>query len=70
MEHLSEKAQAAQQEFRDAAKHYQEVVEEVINSPRGEYIERLRHAEQRVSGAAAVWALAYSEGVEYSPDHH
>jgi hypothetical protein len=62
MDHLSDKAKAAQQELREAAANYQAVVEQVLESPRGEFVERLRHAEQRVSGAAAVWALEYSEG--------
>ncbi|MGH9171584.1 MAG: hypothetical protein ACRD0Z_12035 [Acidimicrobiales bacterium] len=61
-DHLSDQARAAQQELRDAAANYQVVVEQVIENPRGEFVERLRHAEQRVSGAAAVWALAFAEG--------
>jgi hypothetical protein len=70
MDHLSESARAAQQELREAAANYQTVVEEVLENPRGEFIERLRHAEGRVSGAAAVWALEYSEGVRSERDEH
>lgn len=64
MENLSEKALAAQQALRDAATEYQKVVEEVIENPRGQFVERLRHSEEKVSGAAARWALEYTEGVE------
>ena len=66
MEHLSEKAQAAQQALRDAAAEYVKVVQEVIDDPRGQFVERLRHAEERVSDAALRWALEYAEGAEPS----
>ena len=64
MEHLSERAQAAQQALRDAADHYQKVVEEVLDDPNGEFVERLRHAQQQVSDAALRWALEYAQGAE------
>jgi hypothetical protein len=70
MENLSDHAKAAQQDLRDAAAHYQAVVELVLENPNGEFIERLRHAEQRVQGAATVWALAYIDGLEPNSEHH
>lgn len=48
--------------LRDAAAYYQTVVEEILSDPNGELVERLRHADEKVSGAALHWALAYAEG--------
>lgn len=61
---LSDDAKAAQQALRDAASKYQTVVEELVEDPTGEIVERLRHAEEKVSDAALRWALAYAEGAE------
>lgn len=66
MDHLSDSARAAQQALRDAATQYQTVVEEVINDPQGQFVERLRHAEEHVSDAATRWALEYARGSEPS----
>jgi hypothetical protein len=64
MEQLSEKAQVARRTLQDAAAEYQKVVEEVLEHPRGEFVERLRHAEEKVSDAALRWALEYAEGAQ------
>jgi hypothetical protein len=64
MENLSEKARASQQSLREASAAYQAVVDQVIEDPRGQFVEKLRRAEERVSEAAARWALDYVEGVE------
>ncbi len=64
MTNLSEKARASQQNLREASAEYQAVVDQVIEDPRGQFVEKLRRAEERVSEAAARWALDYVEGVE------
>jgi len=63
-QHLSDTAKAARQSVRDAAAQYQAVVEELIDDPTGQIVERLRHVEEQVSDAALRWALAYAEGAE------
>jgi hypothetical protein len=62
MTNLSEKAQRAQDALRAAAKEYQVIVERVIADPRGPFVEKLREAEERVSEAAARWAIEFEEG--------
>ncbi|MGA8681120.1 MAG: hypothetical protein ABSB54_02665 [Acidimicrobiales bacterium] len=61
---LSEKAKAAQQALREASASYQALVEQVIENPRGPFLEKLREAEEHVAEAAARWALDYAEGAE------
>lgn len=60
--HLSDKARAAEEALRQAAGEYQAVIEEILRDPNGEIVERLRHAGEKVSGAALHWALANVEG--------
>jgi hypothetical protein len=62
MTNLSERAQRAQDALRTAAKEYQVIVDQVIDNPRGPFVEKLRQAEERVSEAAARWALEFEEG--------
>jgi hypothetical protein len=62
MVNLSEKALAAQQALREASAAYQAVVDRVIENPRGQFVEKLREAEERVGETAARWALEYAEG--------
>jgi len=64
MANLSEKARASQQSLREASAEYQAVVDQVIDDPRGQFVEKLRRAEERVQEAATRWALDYVEGVE------
>jgi hypothetical protein len=64
MVNLSEKALAAQQALREASAAYQAVVDRVIENPRGQFVEKLREAEERVGETAARWALEYAEGAE------
>jgi len=64
MVNLSDKARASQQALREASARYQTVVDQVIEDPRGAFVERLREAEERVAEAAARWALDYIEGAE------
>lgn len=66
MDNLSEKAAAARQGLRDASDEYNAVIAQVLDNPNGQYVERLRQAQEKVAGAAASWALAYVEGVEPS----
>ena len=61
---LSDKARAAQQALREASAAYQEVVNRVIEDPRGQFSQRLREAEEHVAETAARWALEYAEGAE------
>jgi hypothetical protein len=68
MEHLSEKAQSARQALVDAAAEYQKVVDQVVEEPHGQYLERLRHAGENVAGAAARFVLEYTEGLEPDTD--
>ena len=66
---LSEKAQAAQQALREAAAAYSQVVERVLDDPRGPFIAELREAEEKVGEAAASYAIAFVEGgMEHEPD--
>ncbi|MGD1012658.1 MAG: hypothetical protein ABR925_09040 [Acidimicrobiales bacterium] len=67
MTNLSDKARAAQQALRDASAAYQDVVEQLIEDPRGPFSHKLREAEERVAEAAALWALEYAEGSEPDP---
>lgn len=64
MVNLSDKARASQQALQEASTQYQAVVDQVIEDPRGPFVERLREAEERVAEAAARWALDYLEGAE------
>jgi hypothetical protein len=64
MTNLSAKAQASQQALREASAAYQAMVDHVIENPRGQFLEKLREAEERVAEAAARWALDYAEGAE------
>jgi hypothetical protein len=68
MAHLSDKARASQQALRDASTQYQAVVDQVIEDPRGPFVERLRDAGERVAEAAARWALDYIDGAEPGSD--
>jgi hypothetical protein len=69
MANLSDKAQASQQALRQASAYYQLVVDQVIEDPRGPFLERMREAEERVGEAAARWALDYMEGAEPDEPH-
>jgi hypothetical protein len=65
--YLPDKARAAQQALRAASARYQEVVDRVIEDPRGPFVHELREAEERVAEAAARWALEYIEGAPSGP---
>lgn len=66
---LSAKAQSCRDALRKAADEYNQVVQAVIEDPRGAFIARLREAEERVGEAAASYALAFVEGdAEAAPD--
>ncbi len=67
---LSEDAQAAQQALRDASAEYQAIVDRVIEDPQGQFLEKLREAEEHVAEAATLWALAYIKGREPGSSGH
>jgi len=64
MASLSEDARAAQQALRDASVEYQAIVDSLIENPQGQFLEKLREAEEHVAEAATLWALAYLKGAE------
>jgi 23S rRNA-/tRNA-specific pseudouridylate synthase len=72
MANLSAKAAASKQALRQASQDYLAIVEKVIENPRGQFVEKLREAEERVAEKAVRWALDYEEGVEpeSSGNHH
>ncbi len=59
MPNLSAKALQCQHALREAADAYKEIVEQILQDPRGQFIAQLREAEEKVGEAAASYALAF-----------